>query len=953
MLFDDLICASFKVVKDFISHIYNNLRTVYKKFKVWLWELQGKFSQHDAFVDACYGYMDDVEQFEWDCYSAYNDADVELALARLHLDTVLKAPKVTGWPVPTRPDGAPTTTEVPKYPTLHELAERIRTSVRRERVFQAAGEASGDKDAEPESEVPEGWHVDVWNKFQDEERTYWENYYANPIELAPQVIPVNPGVAEPPMPKPIYTERVAFTEDELFKAEARLTRAKCSYSSTVEDIKDQYEEEKGEGYFGRFFNTFEQRMHYVKRARSRRAKTDQLCHKVQGKLSQVAELPDFYELCTVREVETGEFHTVMDEGEEIKRPIVKVSRSIKPECRRDAQSYIRKYIRSKNNRVGADEIGVATINRYVAQFADDMKLDMASSEFLARTALTIVPVITKQEMMQAMVIHSPAARKARADLAALEGQDFLEGLLTASGFESPFSILGLPEIVVRSGCLPRKVKSRISYLSQFSLGLDYRVPNPSFHNALVAVERRVFTVGKGDDIVRPPKPRRNIFEERLGYFRDKIVADVGPLRTCTVAQLVSTYKSSKRRQYELAAFKLRKKPVCKEDADVTAFLKMEKHWMCKAIAPRLICPRSKRYNIELGRRLKLNEKRFMHAIDNVFGSATVLSGYDNFKQGRLIAGKWNKFRNPVAIGVDASRFDQHVSTEALKWEHSIYNKVFGDPLLRDLLDWQTVNKCSLFVEDKMLRFKVKGHRMSGDINTSMGNKLIMCGMMHNYFRELGVKAELCNNGDDCVIICERKDERKFDGLGKWFWEYGFNMAIEPPVYSLAKLEFCQSRPVCINGKYRMVRRPDSIAKDANTMLSMQNAEDVKSFMSATGQCGMILNSGVPILDAYHSNLYRGSGYKKVSESFIDRVISYGTDERLQGRRTRVEEPVTMENRLSYWDAFGVDPQTQVLVERYLNNLRIGCEPLGVKIVTPLLTSTLLEIPYYKPLNLAP
>lgn len=496
---------------------------------------------------------------------------------------------------------------------------------------------------------------------------------------------------------------------------------------------------------------------------------------------------------------------------------------------------------------------------------------------------------------------------------------------------------------MRSGATPRKNSSNISFLSQFTLGLDFQCPNPSLHNALVAVERRVFTVGKGAEVILPPQPKKNVFS-KLQYFRDAIVKFMGVPKVYTPEQLAATYHSSKRTLYNTAVLSLKHKPVERKDANVMAFLKMEKHWMCKKIAPRLICPRSKRYNVELGRRLKFAEKDFMRAIDRVFDSPTVLSGYDNFKVGRIIARKWDKFKRPVAIGVDASRFDQHVSLPALRWEHSIYNGCFRDPELAKVLDWQCTNKVKLFVEDKMLKFTVKGHRMSGDINTSMGNKLIMCGMMHNYFRELGVKAELCNNGDDCVIICEQKDENKFANMTSWFWNYGFNMAVEKPVYKLSQLEFCQSRPVKICGSYRMVRRPDSISKDAHSLISMMSREDIKTFMSATAQCGMVLNSGVPILDAFHQCLFRGSGYKKVSQEAIERIISFGNQDRLGTRTVRVDQPVTMENRMEYWEAFGVDPVTQVLVERYLNDLRVEIEPRGVKRLTPLLDAILLNIP---------
>nr|UVH27286.1 P1-P2 fusion protein [Mume associated luteovirus] len=891
MLFDSLIYASGKLVKDFVSYLYTNLKFVYKSLKRWLLELQGKFRQHDAFVDMVYGFMDDVEEYEWESQIKYSDAHLQLQAAKLKLESMEKAAAapLPDWPQPMRPDNA----DPLGPPNLQD----------------------GEVFPEP---TPSG--------------VKYEEVVNRTIEVK---------------------EAKAFSEEELLIQSTIVCHAKLHLIEVEEEIKETYSREKGVHYLGRFINTLSSRMDYVKRCAERRSESTRLASKVEQQVFQVENLMDFEAMCQMEEVETGETREVKGEkdGETpTKKKMTKWVRRLRlddPKVRKDAALFIRRHVVHHNCRLSSDEVSVMTINRYVSQFCDELKLDQNSTEYLMRVAMVMVPIVSKADLLATMVIQSPAARELREMKNTVESGVFLDGLCTASGFDSPFSILGIPDIVVRSGAVPRKSRSNINYLSQFSLGLDFRVPNPSLHNALVAVERRVFTVGKGTDVVLPLVPSSGIFG-KLAYFRDAIIKEVGFCKTHTPMALAMTYQAQKRTQYIVAALSLMRKPVCVKDSFVTAFLKMEKHWMCKDIAPRLICPRSKRYNVELGRRLKFNEKKFMHAIDAVFASPTVLSGYDNFKVGQIIAKKWEKFRRPVAIGVDASRFDQHVSEKALKFEHSIYNGVFGDPQLAELLKWQRTNRVSLFVEDKMLRFKVKGHRMSGDINTAMGNKLIMFAMMHNYFKELDVKAELCNNGDDCVIICEREDEAKFSLMSAWFEEYGFNMKVEAPVYKLEALEFCQSHPVKIGGSYRMVRRPDSISKDAHSMLNMWNKEDVKSFISATGQCGMILNSGVPVLDAYHNALYRASGYKKVSEEYLQKVISYGTDERLQGRRTRVEEPVTMENRMSYWHAFGVDPQTQVLVERYFNSLEVSIELRGVKIVTPLLQSILLNIPQFKP-----
>nr|WTM05076.1 replicase [Luteovirus glycinis] len=876
--FDSLVSATAKVVKDFIHFCYNRARHVYYAFKRWLWELQGVFAAHDAFVDMCYDAMYGVEEFEWELQKQFSSAEHDVLIAKHEFERLLKdgAPLRT-WPQPCAPMG----------------------SFRSSDDFQvAAREAENLSIMDPEPSLIKGsgdYSLDNPNRIEK---------FIN------------------------------------------LVQKKEVLSATEQLIKHAYEEHIGEAPFGKWFNTLSSRMNYIKRAASKKAKAAKRSNSVRQMVHEVNVIPDFISICDVVHVDTGEKLPPKKDkdGEPLEpEPKMKMMRRVRPEHYGDARSYIRQHIRNNNMRlIDGSDVSHATINRYALKFCEDLELDMTSTAMLVDYAMTMVPIPLKNDIERAKIVHSPAARQIRQELGVLNAEVFLEGLCSDSGFESPFSILGLPEIVVRSGATPRKSRSVISFLSQFTLGLDYQCPNPSLHNALVAVERRVFTVGKGNEVVLPYKNKPGIFSN-LDYFRDSIVSKVGCPRTHTPEELAATYHSGKRSLYNAAVQSLKKKAVERSDANVTAFLKMEKHLMSKKIAPRLICPRNKRYNVELGRRLKFNEKKFMHAIDSTFESPTVLSGYDSFRVGKIIANKWSKFKRPVAIGVDASRFDQHVGVEALQWEHSIYNGAFKDPILKELLHWQTENRVMLFVEDKILKFKVKGHRMSGDINTSSGNKLIMCGMMHYYFKTLGVKAELCNNGDDCVIICERKDENKFQHMHSWFKDYGFDMQIETPVYKIGQIEFCQSKPVKINGYYRMVRKPESISKDAHSLISMASAEDVKTFMSATAQCGMILNSGVPVLDAYHKCLFKASGYKKVSQEAIERIVSFGTQDKLGLRRERVDEPITMDNRLSYWESSGVDPQTQVLVERYFDNLLVHIEPRGVKRLTPLLDKTLLSI----------
>ena len=104
-------------------------------------------------------------------------------------------------------------------------------------------------------------------------------------------------------------------------------------------------------------------------------------------------------------------------------------------------------------------------------------------------------------------------------------------------------------------------------------------------------------------------------------------------------------------------------------------------------------------------------------IDEIWNGPTIIKGYTVEQIGKIARDAWDSFVSPVAIGFDMKRFDQHVSSDALKWEHSVYLDAFcHDSYLAELLEWQLVNKGVGYASDGMIKYKVDGCRMSGDMN---------------------------------------------------------------------------------------------------------------------------------------------------------------------------------------------------------------------------------------------
>lgn len=458
-----------------------------------------------------------------------------------------------------------------------------------------------------------------------------------------------------------------------------------------------------------------------------------------------------------------------------------------------------------------------------------------------------------------------------------------------------------------------------------------------------AVKERVFLVKSLDgsgELVPPPRPEAGVFARRLettGRLLRTFLPSTAPV---TYQQFVDSYVGRKKKVYEKALEELRLGGhTPEEDAQVKVFIKFEKTDRTTKIdpVPRVISPRNPRYNLRVGRFLKPLEERIFKSLGKLFGHRTVMKGMDVSQVAKVMREKWDMFSDPVAVGLDASRFDQHVSLDALRWEHSIYLDCFKRKKDRDTLaKWlrlQERNKCTGYAEDGMIRYEVEGTRMSGDMNTSLGNCVLMCSMIHAYLKEIGVRGQLANNGDDCVVFMERRDLGKFSSsCFKWFLDMGFNMAIEKPVYDFAQLEFCQCKPVYDGTTWRMCRNPrTAIAKDSVLLKSDVSENFFRLWLNAVGTGGLSIAGGMPIFQAFYQMFVRNgiqqyrSKNKSVglrtAEDFNEIMPWFMRESHMVG--SYKSRPVTPEARASFYDAFGVTPDEQIELEKFYNCCTIG------------------------------
>jgi len=434
--------------------------------------------------------------------------------------------------------------------------------------------------------------------------------------------------------------------------------------------------------------------------------------------------------------------------------------------------------------------------------------------------------------------------------------------------------------------------------------------------ASALLERMYFCRVDGE--LKPPlSVDDSIVLARCQWFVERIHKHLPSFTPVSLWDFSQMYKGPKKACYEKAVTSLYHKPVRRRDAESNSFVKREKAKFRKAA--RCIQPRDPRYNASIGRYLKPLEHELYKVVGRMMGEHTVITkGLNLIGVAKCLHQKWEHFKRPVALGLDATAFDAHVSPSFLRWEHSIYNGIFRSDKLAELLSWQIDNRGKGFCPDGKLKYRVEGRRFSGDMNTGLGNCLIMCAMVYSYASHKGIKINLANNGDDCVVFMESEDYDGFVcGMREWFLELGFRLTAEPPAYNFEAIEFCQMHPVFIGDEWRMVRTP-KVAFEKDTMCTLSVSDDeYLSWLAGVADCGLATASGVPVMQSFYLNLRMAAG----SRVAPDRLVEYTGMKHLSRGMSSKVVPVTDASRYSFWLAFGVDPDTQVAIEEELLHCR--------------------------------
>jgi hypothetical protein len=380
--------------------------------------------------------------------------------------------------------------------------------------------------------------------------------------------------------------------------------------------------------------------------------------------------------------------------------------------------------------------------------------------------------------------------------------------------------------------------------------------------------------------------------------------------------------------YEKAAREYIQHGVEQRDSELKSFVKFEKILETgERVVPRLVSPRSPVYNVALGCYLRPIEHKLYRRCYKLFmdfgvETPVVAKGFNAEQTAQILHEKFSRFLDPVVVGLDASRFDQHVCVEMLKWEHSIYKGYYPrERELSKLLNMQLRNRGNCITPDGKLVYEVDGTRASGDVNTALGNCLISAAILWTYLRKCRITcADAFINGDDVIVFLERNKSRAFiAGVPAFYGKLGFRMKVEPPVDVMESIEFCQTHPVYDGSKWVMVRNfPDCLSKDSTIIHPVFAGTGAGDYLASVGECGLSICGGLPVLQEYYAKLSSLGTPRESLSDFIScgfRMMAHGL---VRGR-----SPVTTAARESFEKAFGYSIEEQLCFEERIRAWKWG------------------------------
>lgn len=365
---------------------------------------------------------------------------------------------------------------------------------------------------------------------------------------------------------------------------------------------------------------------------------------------------------------------------------------------------------------------------------------------------------------------------------------------------------------------------------------------------------------------------------------------------------------------------LRTCPLDSRDAKIKMFLKIEKNFVEDELkTPRAIQYRGPRFNLCLAKYLLAFEEKFYTAYSKPNPHRIHTSkGLDPVRRAELMIALWQRQARPAALCMDASRFDAHVTKELLEYEHSCYKQAFGPVRF---LEWML--KCQVVNVGKGVlgsSYKLVGGRMSGDVNTALGNTLIQLTVLRSI--AVGYDVDILAEGDDAVIFGNVEDIRALAAVvANRSAEVGFNMK-SSVAYVIEDLDYCSCRLIEIaTGKWTSIRAwPKPLFSDRYTVRQVTSLKAIGEKARTMAVCFMLTYKNQPIYLAWAKYLLSWAPPSRL-DPWYDR--HYWVETVLKVKDELASEKVvdlysiSDVARASLALAFGIMPCEQLMIEERL------------------------------------
>jgi len=326
-------------------------------------------------------------------------------------------------------------------------------------------------------------------------------------------------------------------------------------------------------------------------------------------------------------------------------------------------------------------------------------------------------------------------------------------------------------------------------------------------------------------------------------------------------------------------------------------------------------------------------EKLVYQLRTSLNDRLVAKGLNRLERGRRIAQMLSNFKYVVSL--DSTSFDASQHLECLSAiefgvYREIFTRVFGGDALAQTLDEIEKTLLHSKVKTAAIFWELLGQRLSGDMNTALGNIVLQVAYIAYAMYVVGVDGyDLFDDGDDALIgVHDLEFVEAFCAVGV---DLGQQWKLEEVATSGPEVEFCQSRVirVMVDGRLEpvCVRNPTKVYNSLlNIPGTLSNGRVYPKREAVVGAvlCEAQLSVGVPILQEFTQRLLGAvvQWRHKSPASLIEWYTHVAEEKRdfsflRNAGMSIAPQCIPLITRLDFADAYGISPADQVRIEAIL------------------------------------